>query len=84
MGHDLKTVRDLGNMITMAHPDRTFTFDEKTVEQHIRFSTGVQVGMTKLALAGRDNLSSEVSADQLHAVADPQNRHTQFENFTAD
>ncbi len=40
-----------------------------------------QVGMAELALAGRHHLAAEMAAHQLHAVADPQHRHAEFEQL---
>jgi hypothetical protein len=65
----------------MAHPDRAFPFHKEPVEQRPRLATELQFCMAELPLAGRDDLPAKVTAHQLHAVADPQNRHSQFEEI---
>ena len=68
-------------MVAMAHPDRALPIDKKTVEQRPRLTGSQQIGMTELTLSGRHDLAAEMTAHQLHAVADAQHRHTQLEQL---
>ncbi len=80
-GDDLETGGYLCHMISVTHPDRALSFDEKTVEKRAWGAAGMQVSVTKFTLAGRDDITAEMPAHQLHAVADAEHRHTEFEQF---
>ena len=83
-GDDLEAGRNGLDVVAVAHPDRALAVDEETVEERSRLPLGKQVGMAELALAGRHHLAAEVAGEQLHAVADAEDRHAEFEQLLGD
>ena len=68
-------------MVAMAHPDRTFALQVEVFKKRTRLPHRQQFGMPELPLAGGNHLTAEMAAHQLHAVADPQNRHAKLEQL---
>ena len=80
-GNNFKSYRHTGNMVTMTHPDLTGTIDKETVKKRPRLSDRQQLCMAEFTLAGRHDLTAEMAAHQLHAVADAKHRHSKLEQF---
>ncbi len=79
LGHNFKSQRYFFHMIAVAHPDRTFPLNKKTAPKGPWFVLADQVGMAVFTFAGRYNLSPEVTGQELHAIADAEDRNAQFE-----
>ena len=79
--HHLEAGRDPGDVVAVAHPDRALPLDEEAVEERAGLAAGQQLGMAELPLARRHHLAAEVTAHELHTVADPQHRHPQLEQL---
>ena len=84
IGDHLKALWNDLHMIAMAHPDRAAALDEEAVEQRPGTVHALQLGMAVFALAGRHHLAAEVLTHQLHAVADTEHGHAQFEQLFGD
>ena len=75
---DRKASGDLFHMIAMAHPDRAFAVDEKSVKKRAGRMQRLQVGVAIFPLAGRHDQTAKMAGQKLHAVADAQHRHPEF------
>ena len=80
-GDDLETGGDARHVVAVAHPHRAFAVDEEAVEEGPGHALGLQLGMAELALAGRHHHAAEVAGQELHAVADAEDRHAELEEL---
>jgi hypothetical protein len=83
--HQAEAGRELGHLVAVAHPDvehpEAFVGREVgDAVQQLGMATSTHRGETELALMSTLHLATELVGHGLHAIADPQHRHAQFEH----
>ncbi|OIQ73440.1 hypothetical protein GALL_449230 [mine drainage metagenome] len=84
-GHELEAWRQLGDFVTVTHPDFEHAMAHgtgvvlDTVEQ-IGMAMGAYIGGTKLTLMSTADHATQLVRHGLHAIANTQHRNTQLKN----
>ena len=84
-GHDLEAFRQLGHLVTVAHPDfeHAVPFGRGKVFNALEqfgVSVGANFGIAKLARVASFDLATQLLGHGLHAITNAQNRNTQLKH----